>query len=65
LYVDIGKNMYRYDIHHKEWQIDKVNINSLDVKYKIGNINLSAEDLSLAHFSEGVKVIAWKRQSCK
>lgn len=62
LYLDKENIIYRYDIHHKEWEIKKVAINSLNVNYKIGEIDLSNRQPNLTHYSEGIKVIAWKRE---
>lgn len=62
LYLDNDHELYRYDIHHKEWQLKGVTIMNLDMAYKIGEINLTARQPDLAHYSDGIKVIAWKRQ---
>lgn len=62
LYLDLENEFYRYDIHHKEWEIKKVNIKSLIVNYKISEIDLNNIDPNLIHYSEGIKVIAWKRE---
>ena len=62
LYLDQENELYRYDIHHKEWEIKKVNIKSLVVNYKIGEIDLHNQQPNLTHYSEGIKVIAWKRE---
>lgn len=61
LYLDIDNEFYRYDIQHKEWQIKTVNLKRLKLKYQIGDIKLT-EQPNLTHYSNGVKVIAWKRQ---
>lgn len=62
LYLDNENEFYRYDIHHKEWEIKSVEIKQLNLNYKIGDINLSDRQPNLTHYSDGVKVIAWKRQ---
>lgn len=62
LYLDQENELYRYDIHHKEWEIKKVDITHLSVDYKIGEINLNNRQPTLTHYSEGIKVIAWKRE---
>jgi len=62
LYLDQEDKLYRYDIHHKEWEIKKVNIRSLNVNYKIGEIDLNNRQSNLTHYSERIKVIAWKRE---
>ncbi|MFD0939540.1 YqjF family protein [Pedobacter boryungensis] len=62
LYLDKDSEIYRYDIHHKEWELKSVNIKELQVTYTIGEINLSERKPDSAHYSEGIKVIAWKRK---
>jgi uncharacterized protein YqjF (DUF2071 family) len=62
LYLDQENKLFRYDIHHKEWVIKKVNIKSLSVNYKIGEIDLNNRHPNLTHYSDGIKVIAWKRK---
>ena len=62
LYLDKDNKFYRYDIHHKEWNIKNVDIRRLDLTYRVGDINLSDKPPSLTHYSDGVKVIAWRRQ---
>lgn len=62
LYLDKDKRFYRYDIHHKEWRIKNVGISRLKLNYKISHLNLADRQPDLIHYSEGVKVVAWKRQ---
>lgn len=60
LYIEIDKTFYRYDIHHEEWDIKNVKLNSLDLKYAIKDLRLTNKP-DLMHYSNGVKVIAWKK----
>ncbi len=62
LYFDKRNKLYRYEIQHKPWQLYKVQISKLTTHYKIGNISLNRKP-DLAHYSDGVKVIAWQRQN--
>lgn len=62
LYLDKDNEFYRYDIHHKEWEIRNIEIKQLNLNYKVGDINLSDRQPNLTHYSDGVKVIAWRRQ---
>lgn len=62
LYLNQENELYRYDIHHKEWAIKKVNIKRLNAKYKIGEIDLNDRQPNLTHYSDGIKVVAWKRE---
>ncbi len=61
LYMNKKYHIYRHDIHHKEWKIKQVEITRLDLSYKIGDIDLTNKSPDLIHYSDGVKVVAWKR----
>ena len=61
LYFDKGNSLFRYDIHHPEWNIQRVQLHNLSLKYKIGNLVLAERSPDLAHYSAGVKVVAWPR----
>lgn len=60
LYLDINKKLYRYDIHHKEWELKTLEIRNLKLKYQTEELNLT-EQPNLHHYSDGIKVLAWKR----
>jgi len=62
LYVDDKNKIYRYDIHHKEWQLKNVKLKQLKLNYVVGNFNLSRIQPHLTHYSDGVKVVAWPRK---
>ncbi|MBO9562990.1 MAG: DUF2071 domain-containing protein [Niastella sp.] len=61
LYLGRNKKLYRYQIHHHPWTLQEVKIKDLITSYTIGNISLDTPP-DLAHYSEGVQVIAWKRE---
>jgi uncharacterized protein len=61
LYLDDNGQLYRYQIHHHPWDLQEVQIKNLTTAYTIGNISLHTPP-DLAHYSEGVQVIAWKRE---
>lgn len=60
LYLDRAGAIYRYDIHHKEWELKNVELQSLHLNYKIGPLHLIGKPV-LAHYSDGVKVLAWQK----
>jgi len=62
LYFDKENEVFRYDIHHKEWAIKSVEINRLKLGYKMDKLNLSDRKPDFAHYSDGVHVVAWGRQ---
>lgn len=62
LYLDSGNDLYRYDIHHKEWTLRNVDIKKLDINYMIGGIDLRKSPPLMSHYSDGIEVLAWKRE---
>ena len=62
LYMSKNGNLFRYDIHHEPWNIRKINLTTLHLQYRIGNLSMEEQQPDIAHFSEGVKVLAWTRQ---
>jgi uncharacterized protein len=61
LYLDTDHKLFRYDIHHKEWELKNVEIKNLILNYKIGDISITDKPPDLTHYSEGVNVIAWRK----
>ena len=62
VFLPVDNGIYEYDVHHLPWEIRVVKIKSLKVNYRFGTIDLSAQAPSVAQYSEGVKVLAWKRR---
>lgn len=62
LYINKNGSLFRYDIHHEEWNIKRINLTKLNLQYKIGNLFIKEQRPAIAHFSEGVRVLAWTRQ---
>lgn len=65
LYLDKGNDFYCYDIHHKEWELNDIEIKHLSVDYKMGKLDLGKRQPDSMHYSPGVGVVAWKRQDVK
>ena len=65
LYLDKENELFRYDIHHKEWQLKDVNIKNLELNYNIGEINIGKNKPNMVHYSDGIKVVAWERKKMK
>jgi uncharacterized protein YqjF (DUF2071 family) len=61
LYLEKDKKVFRYQTHHKPWDLNAVKISNLKTNYTIGNISLDKKP-DIAHFSKGVKVVAWSRE---
>ncbi len=60
LYLEQGQNLYRYDIHHKEWGLRSVDLTALAVDYKIGSLHISGPP-DYINYSDGVQVVAWHK----
>lgn len=61
LYINTKNRNYRYDIHHKEWEINNIELFNLETKYQLGSINLQQRKPDITHYSKGVQVIAWEK----
>ncbi|WP_258105838.1 YqjF family protein [Marinoscillum sp. MHG1-6] len=61
LYQDSGSRINKYEIHHLEWPIEKISIKNLTCEYLRFEQLLSGQP-DLAHWSNGVKVIAWDKE---
>lgn len=59
LYLDQGRNLFRYDVHHEEWGLRKLSVETLDLQYRQGGLQLDGQPPLFCHFSPGVKVVAW------
>lgn len=60
LFIDIGDDLFRYDIHHIPWPLNKLKLYTLETNYILGAINLNEIPIKV-HYSSGVQVIAWNR----
>jgi hypothetical protein len=65
LYQDEQQNIFRFDIHHKEWEIQNLIIENLELSYQFGNIKLTTDTLKLCHYSKGVQVVSWAKEKVK
>ena len=61
LYLENHSKLYRFDVHHKEWEIRNVEMKKLQVDYKFTGFNLSDRQPDSIHYSDGVEVIAWNK----
>ena len=61
LYLGEQNKLYCFDIHHKEWVVNQLLLERLELAYSIGGLQLAKEP-DLMHYSPGVKVLAWGRE---
>lgn len=65
LYLERNNSFYRYEIHHKEWELHPTKNLNLKLNYKFQNINLTEKQLHSSHFSPGVKIVSWNAEKLK
>jgi len=58
LFQDKGETIQRFEIHHAEWSIEEVEVHNLEVDYPRFSALLEGSP-DRAHYSAGVKVLAW------
>ncbi|KPP98386.1 MAG: hypothetical protein HLUCCA01_10295 [Bacteroidetes bacterium HLUCCA01] len=62
LFQEHKQQLNTYQIHHVEWPVYEVNLQTLDVHYpRFGD--LISDRPALTHYSPGVQVLAWSRSS--
>lgn len=59
-YVKNSK-IFRYDIYHKPWSIQALELIRMKIKYRFGNVILNSDNLVRFHYSKGVDVLSWPR----
>ena len=60
-FVEINGKLFRYDIHHKEWEIKTVEIRKLELDYRLPGLEFAKKQPDLVHYSDGVEVLAWPK----
>ncbi len=60
LYVEKKRVLYRFDIHHKEWELQDVAVTSINQNYTTG---ISTAPPGRQHFSKNTNVVIWGRRA--
>lgn len=61
LFHDTKKSINEFEIHHLEWPINELTLKKTDLNYRRFS-NLIKTEPDKIQYSEGVKVIAWKKK---
>lgn len=64
LYHDIKGAIYRYEVHHKAWEISQLSLNSSQIKYD-GYQSILKAPPDRCHYSAGVPVLAYAKEKIK
>ena len=59
-YVDNLK-IYRFDIYHKEWPLQKIDLVELKINYQFNDLILNTDNIEGFHYSNGVSVLSWPK----
>ncbi|HLO91370.1 MAG TPA: DUF2071 domain-containing protein [Lentimicrobium sp.] len=62
LYVKTSGHINCIDVHHHPWVLKPLVLRYLKLNYMIGGFPLSKQAPDLTHFSDGVKVVTWRRK---
>lgn len=64
LYLKDFEKIIRYEIQHEEWKIQSVlPICDFKINYQINGMILNYNNLHSMHYSKGVQVYSWKKES--
>jgi uncharacterized protein YqjF (DUF2071 family) len=61
LYGYENGGLFRYDIHHKEWKLNKVMASASSLRYRLGSLLLGKTFAGRKHFAKKAKVVLWKK----
>lgn len=61
LYEYCGKNICRFNIHHKQWKLENAEITINDLFYKAGTYNL-INSPDIIHYSDKIEVLLWGKE---
>lgn len=61
LYEVCGKNICRFDIHHKQWELKNLSVSINDILYCAGKYNLTILPDKI-QYSEKLDVILWGKE---
>jgi len=61
LYNYKESQLYRHDIHHKEWQLNEVDISVWDINYNFKDLSLTINP-DKVHFAKKIQVLLWGRK---
>lgn len=62
LFLTENGTVFRFDVHHAEWEIKPVTLTKCLLQYRVGTYQITNMFPDQLHYSDGVQVIAWKRQ---
>lgn len=61
LFHELPGGIYSNDIHHTQWPLKKVEIETFNLRYRFGDLLIDRK-ADLYHYSPGVQVLTWKKE---
>lgn len=65
LYVYVNNNLYRYQIHHEEWELKTIAFEQLKVDYQLAGIHLTEKNVIAPNYADGIRVVAWSKEKVR
>ncbi|MGG5576463.1 YqjF family protein [Myroides sp. C15-4] len=62
LYVYVKNKLYRYQIHHKVWELKEIEFDQLKIAYDLPGIQLTEKEVIAPNYSDGIQVVAWGKE---
>lgn len=62
LYVYVKNKLYRYQIHHKVWELKEIAFEQLKIAYDLPGIRLTEKEVIAPNYSDGIQVVAWGQE---
>jgi uncharacterized protein YqjF (DUF2071 family) len=61
LYKNEHNHIYRYDIHHREWELENASVKAKDIHYHIGKFYTISLKPEIIHYCKKLEVLLWGR----
>ncbi|MHC0446503.1 hypothetical protein [Flavobacterium sp. DG2-3] len=61
MYNATGNKLFRHDIHHKEWNLEEIDIPITEINYNFNSISLNKHPEKL-HYCQSIDVLLWSRK---
>ena len=62
LYQNVGRTLYRFDIHHNEWEMKNIKLKIAHINYCAGGFNTSGIPPERLHYCKKLEVLFWSRE---
>ncbi|HEU0135813.1 MAG TPA: DUF2071 domain-containing protein [Flavobacterium sp.] len=64
IYHKDENTLYKYNVHHEEWQLKNLKAKKVHLHFQKGNLILNNCKPDVKHYSPMLKVISWGKEKC-